>query len=723
MDVSYLIDGLNDHQRAAVSAPEQNMLVLAGAGSGKTRVLTHRIAWLMQVENIPLYSILAVTFTNKAAKEMRGRIDDICPFSLSGMWIGTFHGIAHRLLRLHYQEAKLPEQFQIIDSDDQQKMIKRLIKSLGLDEKYYPAKELQWYINDKKDDGLRASDIQVGYTTQEKQRLQVYQAYESACKLAGLVDFAELLLRAHELLLNNSALRLHYQQRFKHVLVDEFQDTNKLQYAWLNLLTDNGSFLTIVGDDDQSIYGWRGADVENIQRFLKEKDNAVTIRLEQNYRSTGHILNASNQLIQNNSDRLGKELWTNGEDGDAISIYGAFNDYDETRYVTSQLQAWQRAGNKLSDCAILYRSNAQSRLFEEAFMAQQLPYHIYGGQRFFDRLEIKDSVAYLRLMNNNLDDAAFERVINKPKRKIGNTTLDKIRICAREQGCTMWQASYFVIENKILTAGAQKSLSVFLDMIQRFKTETSELPLFQTVDHIINHSGLHAMFEAEKGEKSRSRIENLQELVSATKGFVIPEEEQDMDELTAFLAYAALESGDNQADEFEDAVQLMTMHAAKGLEFPQVFMVGVEEGMFPGQKSAEDETRLAEERRLCYVGMTRAMKHLTISFAETRRLYGQEKHHPPSRFLAELPEEDLHYVRKKPNVRAMQPSFERQAKIIVENQDLLGFQVGQQVEHKKFGEGTIIAQEGSGDNSRLQVHFMDVGSKWLMTAYAPITVI
>ncbi|MCK5817899.1 MAG: DNA helicase II [Psychromonas sp.] len=723
MNISSLITDLNENQHAAVTAPEQNMLVLAGAGSGKTRVLTQRIAWLIEVEHIPLYSILAVTFTNKAAKEMRGRIADICPFPLGGMWIGTFHGIAHRLLRLHYQQAKLPETFQIIDSDDQQKMIKRLIKSLNLDEQYYPAKELQWYINDKKDDGLRSADIQAGYTLQEKQRLQVYQAYEDTCQLAGLVDFSELLLRSHELLLNDSALLLHYQQRFKHVLVDEFQDTNKLQYAWLNLLTDNGSFLTIVGDDDQSIYGWRGADVENIQRFVKEKNNVVTIRLEQNYRSTGHILNASNALIQNNSNRLGKKLWTSGDDGDCIAIYEAFNDYDETRYVSSQLQAWQRAGNKLSDCAILYRNNAQSRLFEEAFLTQQIPYHIYGGQRFFDRLEIKDSIAYLRLMNNHQDDAAFERIVNKPKRKIGNTALDKIRICAREQGFSMWQASSFVIENKILTAVAQKSLSVFLDMILRFQAETSELPLFLMVDHITHHSGLHAMFKAEKGEKSLSRIENLQELVSATKGFIVPEEEQTMDELTAFLAYAALESGDDQADEFEDAIQLMTMHAAKGLEFSQVFMVGVEEGMFPGQKSAQDEARLAEERRLCYVGITRAMKKLTLCYAETRRLYGQEKHHTASRFIAELPRKDLDYIRKQLQVRYA-PSFSRkQPNISIKNQDVLGFQVNQQVKHKKFGEGTIIAQEGSGDNSRLQVNFIDVGSKWLMTAYAPLEVI
>ena len=721
MDVSYLIDGLNDHQRAAVSAPEQNMLVLAGAGSGKTRVLTHRIAWLMQVNHIPTYGILAVTFTNKAAKEMRSRIADICPQHIGSMWIGTFHGIAHRLLRLHYQEADLPEHFQIIDGDDQQKMVKRIIKSLELDEKYYPAKELQWYINDKKDEGLRAKHVDPGYSIQEKQRLQVYQAYEAACQLAGLVDFAELLLRAHELLLNNAALLKHYQERFRHVLVDEFQDTNKLQYAWLTLLTDNNNFLTIVGDDDQSIYGWRGADIENIQRFLKEKNSPVTIRLEQNYRSTGNILKASNSLIQNNSDRLGKELWTSGEDGEPISIYSAFNDYDEVRYVTSQLQTWKSAGNKLSECAILYRSNAQSRLFEEQLMAQQIPYHIYGGQRFFDRLEIKDSIAYLRLMNNHQDDAAFERIVNKPKRKIGNTSLDKIRICAREQGYTMWQASQHLIENKALSPAARASLSGFLELINRFKSETSELPLFQMVDHITQHSGLVAMFEAEKGEKSRSRIENLQELVSATKGFVIPEEEQEMEELTAFLAYAALESGDNQADEFEDAVQLMTMHAAKGLEFPQVFIVGVEEGMFPGQQSATDENRLAEERRLCYVGLTRAMVKLTLCHAESRRLYGQEKFHPPSRFISELPEENIEYIRLKTQVRRAEPVFQKPQLSIT--QDVQGFKLGQQVRHPKFGEGTITAQEGSGENSRLQVHFMGVGSKWLMTTYARLEVI
>ncbi|AGH80003.1 UvrD/REP helicase [Psychromonas sp. CNPT3] len=717
MDVSYLIDGLNDFQRAAVSCPQQNMLVLAGAGSGKTRVLTHRIAWLLEVEHIPTYGILAVTFTNKAAKEMRARINAICPQQISGMWIGTFHGIAHRLLRLHFQEANLPEHFQIIDSDDQQKMIKRLIKVLNLDDKYYPAKELQWYINDKKDEGLRAKHIDAGYSMQEKQRLQVYKAYEEACQLSGLVDFSELLLRTHELLLTHPALLQHYQQRFKHVLVDEFQDTNKLQYAWLTLLTDADNFLTIVGDDDQSIYGWRGADIENIQRFLKEKENPITIRLEQNYRSTGHILNASNQLIKNNSDRLGKELWTSGEDGDPIAIYNAFNEYDETRYVIAQIQKWERESNKLCDCAILYRSNAQSRLFEEQLMANQIPYHIYGGQRFFDRLEVKDSIAYLRLMNNHNDDAAFERIVNKPKRKIGNTTLDKIRLCAREQGYTLWHASCYLIEAKQLSAGAMRSLEAFIDLVSRFKGETSELPLFQLMDHIINHSGLKEMFANEKGEKSRSRIENLEELVSASKSFTMPEEEQEMDELTAFLAYAALESGDNQADEFTDAVQLMTMHSAKGLEFSQVFMVGVEEGMFPGQRSIEDPSRLAEERRLCYVGMTRAKQKLTICHADSRRLYGQEKFHKPSRFIAELPDEDIAFIRMKTQVKRAQPNVEK-SYASAPTQDVLGFELGQQVKHAKFGEGTIIAQEGSGENSRLQVHFSDVGSKWLMTAYA-----
>ncbi len=719
MDVSYLIDGLNDFQRAAVSAPEQNMLVLAGAGSGKTRVLTHRIAWLLEVEHIPTYGILAVTFTNKAAKEMRARISSICPQKISGMWIGTFHGIAHRLLRLHFQEANLPEHFQIIDSDDQQKMIKRIIKVLNLDDKYYPSKELQWYINDKKDEGLRAKHIDAGYSLQEKQRLQIYKAYEDACQLAGLVDFSELLLRTHELLLTHPSLLKHYQQRFKHVLVDEFQDTNKLQYAWLTLLTDADNFLTIVGDDDQSIYGWRGADIENIQRFLKEKKNPVTILLEQNYRSTGHILNASNQLIKNNSDRLGKELWTSGEDGERIAIYNAFNEYDETRYVITQIKKWERENKKFCDCAILYRSNAQSRLFEEQLMANQIPYHIYGGQRFFDRLEIKDSIAYLRLMNNHQDDAAFERVINKPKRKIGNTTLDKIRICARDQGYTLWHASHYLIENKLLSAGATRSLGAFVDLINRFKEETTELPLFQLLDHIINHSGLKEMFANEKGEKSRSRIENLEELISASKSFTIPEEEQDMDELTAFLAYAALESGDNQADEFSDAVQLMTMHSAKGLEFAQVFMVGVEEGMFPSQRSTEDPTRLAEERRLCYVGMTRAMQKLTICHADSRRLYGQEKFHSVSRFIAELPEQDIQFIRMKTQTKHNYPSVEKRFSNAI-SQDVLGFELGQQVKHVKFGEGTIIGQEGSGENSRLQVHFSDVGSKWLMTAYAKL---
>lgn len=718
MDPSLLLDGLNDKQREAVAAPLENLLVLAGAGSGKTRVLVHRIAWLMSVEQASPFSIMSVTFTNKAAAEMRGRIEELMMGSASGMWNGTFHGICHRILRAHYLDAKLPEDFQIIDSDDQQRLLKRLIKAQNLDEKQWPARQVAWWINGKKDEGLRPAHIDAYHDPVTKTYLQLYTAYQEACDRAGLVDFAEILLRAHELLRDNKFVREHYQARFKHILVDEFQDTNNIQYAWLRMMAGPECHVMIVGDDDQSIYGWRGAKVENIEKFTREFPSVTTIRLEQNYRSTKTILEASNTLIANNTERMGKELWTDGVVGEPISVYSAYNELDEARFAVNKIKEWQDKGGALNDAAMLYRNNAQSRVLEEALIQAGLPYRIYGGMRFFERQEIKDALAYMRLMANRNDDAAFERVVNTPTRGLGDKTLETIRRAARDRGCTMWEASVAMLDEQVLAGRAAGALGRFIELITALEDDTLEMPLHEQTDHVIKYSGLFAMYEQEKGEKSKARIENLEELVTATRQFEKPEEAEEMSLLTAFLTHAALEAGEGQADEFEDAVQLMTLHSAKGLEFPLVFMVGVEEGMFPSQMSAEEAGRLEEERRLCYVGMTRAMQKLYITYAEMRRLYGQDKYHKPSRFIRELPETCLDEVRMKAQVSRPASSGRFSQTAVKENFNETGFSLGSRVMHPKFGEGTIINFEGSGPQSRVQIAFNGEGIKWLVTAYA-----
>ncbi|MFW1712183.1 DNA helicase II [Vibrio parahaemolyticus] len=718
MDPSLLLDGLNDKQREAVAAPLENLLVLAGAGSGKTRVLVHRIAWLMSVEQASPFSIMSVTFTNKAAAEMRGRIEELMMGSASGMWNGTFHGICHRILRAHYLDAKLPEDFQIIDSDDQQRLLKRLIKAQNLDEKQWPARQVAWWINGKKDEGLRPAHIDAYHDPVTKTYLQLYTAYQEACDRAGLVDFAEILLRAHELLRDNKFVREHYQARFKHILVDEFQDTNNIQYAWLRMMAGPECHVMIVGDDDQSIYGWRGAKVENIEKFTREFPSVTTIRLEQNYRSTKTILEASNTLIANNTERMGKELWTDGVVGEPISVYSAYNELDEARFAVNKIKEWQDKGGALNDAAMLYRNNAQSRVLEEALIQAGLPYRIYGGMRFFERQEIKDALAYMRLMANRNDDAAFERVVNTPTRGLGDKTLETIRRAARDRGCTMWEASVAMLDEQVLAGRAAGALGRFIELITALEDDTLEMPLHEQTDHVIKYSGLFAMYEQEKGEKSKARIENLEELVTATRQFEKPEEAEEMSLLTAFLTHAALEAGEGQADEFEDAVQLMTLHSAKGLEFPLVFMVGVEEGMFPSQMSAEEAGRLEEERRLCYVGMTRAMQKLYITYAEMRRLYGQDKYHKPSRFIRELPETCLDEVRMKAQVSRPTSSGRFSQTAVKENFNETGFSLGSRVMHPKFGEGTIINFEGSGPQSRVQIAFNGEGIKWLVTDYA-----
>ncbi|KID58916.1 DNA-dependent helicase II [Pseudoalteromonas luteoviolacea] len=721
MDVSELLDGLNDKQREAVAAPLSNMLILAGAGSGKTRVLVHRIAWLMQVEHASPYSIFAVTFTNKAAKEMRTRVEETLQSPVGGMWIGTFHGLSHRILRAHHREANLPESFQILDSDDQQRMIRRLLKAMNIDEKKWPAKQLSWYISARKDEGLRPKDIQA-YDASEQLMLNVYTAYQDACDRAGLVDFAEILLRCYELLQQQPTLLRHYQQRFKHMLVDEFQDTNSIQYQWLRLLAGGDNNIMIVGDDDQSIYGWRGAKIENIKRFLKDF-GADTIRLEQNYRSTGTILKASNALIQNNSERMGKSLWTDGTQGEPISIYAAFNELDEARFTVGKVKSWLQDGNALTDCAILYRNNAQSRVLEEALLQEGLKYRIYGGMRFFERQEIKDALSYLRLISNRNDDAAFERVINTPTRGIGDKTLSHIRDCARNESLPLWYAAKAVIEQKHLAGRAATAVTRFIELIEQLDEKLVELELAEQAKTTIEHSGLLAMYQAEKGEKGRARVENLEELINACGQFELPVEEEFSSPLQGFLAYTSLESGEGQADEHEDAVQMMTLHSAKGLEFPLVFMVGVEEGMFPSQQSHEESGRLEEERRLCYVGMTRAMQKLYISHAESRRLYGQEKYHSPSRFLRELPEDCTEEIRIKTQVSRPATTNRFSASVSHAAFEDSDFNLGQRVLHAKFGAGTVLNYEGVGAQSRIQVNFDDVGTKWLVTAYARLQAI
>ncbi|MCA7015184.1 DNA helicase II [Dickeya dadantii] len=715
MDVSDLLDSLNDKQRDAVAATRSNMLVLAGAGSGKTRVLVHRIAWLLTVENCSPYSIMAVTFTNKAAAEMRHRIDQLLGTSQGGMWIGTFHGLAHRLLRAHHLDAGLPQDFQILDSEDQLRLLKRLVKALNLDEKQWPPRQAMWYINGKKDEGLRPQHIDSYGNPVEQTWLRIYQAYQEACDRAGLVDFAELLLRAHELWLNKPHILQHYRDRFSNILVDEFQDTNRIQYAWIRLLAGDSAKVMIVGDDDQSIYGWRGAQVENIQHFLRDFSDVTTIRLEQNYRSTANILNAANALIAHNGDRLGKNLWTDGIEGEPISLYCAFNELDEARFVVSRIKVWQEAGGALSECAILYRSNAQSRVLEEALLQQSLPYRIYGGMRFFERQEIKDALSYLRLMTNRNDDAAFERVVNTPTRGIGDRTLDVVRQTARDRQLTLWQSTRALLQEKVLAGRAAAALQRFLELVDALASDTADLPLHVQTDRVIRDSGLWSMYEQEKGEKGQARVENLEELVTATRQFSYQDEDQDLMPLQAFLSHAALEAGEGQADAYQDAVQLMTLHSAKGLEFPQVFVVGMEEGMFPSQMSLDEGGRLEEERRLAYVGVTRAMQKLTLTYAESRRLYGKETYHRPSRFIGELPPECVEEVRLRASVS--RPVNHQRLGTPISQSDT-GYKLGQRVRHAKFGEGTIVNVEGSGDHCRIQVAFAGQGIKWLVAAYA-----
>ena len=711
MDVSDILSPLNDAQREAVAADNQNMLVLAGAGSGKTRVLVHRIAWLIRAEGFSPWSILAVTFTNKAAREMRGRIEEMLQIPSQGMWVGTFHGLAHRLLKAHWKEAGLPQNFQILDSDDQLRLVKRVCRELELDESRWPPRQAQWFINAQKDEGLRAAHIEpppgdlFAHTM-----LQVYRAYEQACERGGMVDFAELLLRAHELWLKSPETLRHYQGRFRQVLVDEFQDTNTIQYAWLRVLAGKHIPVVAVGDDDQSIYGWRGAKIENIQRFTQDFSATCTVRLEQNYRSSQTILRAANGVIANNQGRLGKELWTAGESGEQISLYAGFNEQDEARYIVEQIEQWTGAGNTRASAAILYRSNAQSRVLEEALIRAQVPYRIYGGQRFYERIEIRNALAYLRLLLSRGDDAAVERVINTPPRGIGGKTLDMVRECARSREIPLWNAITAVIAEQALPARALGALEGFVALINELDGGTDELSLEEVVEQVIQGASLIEFYQKEKGEKGQARVENLEELVSAAKQFVAGEDE--LPPLQQFLDSAALDAGDAQADEHEDSVQLMTLHSAKGLEFPLVFLAGMEENLFPHRMSIEEPGRLEEERRLCYVGITRAMQKLVITYAESRRLHGSETLNTPSRFIREIPGELLQEVRLHTSI-ARPVSSIMHARVPDTQLNL-----GQQVYHQIFGEGVVLNFEGRGASARVQVNFDTDGCKWLVLQYA-----
>jgi DNA helicase II / ATP-dependent DNA helicase PcrA len=723
MDVSHLLDGLNDDQRQAVASPLGAALVLAGAGSGKTRVLVHRVAWLIQVEGASPNSILAVTFTNKAAAEMRGRIETLLGLPGGAMWLGTFHGLAHRLLRIHWREAGLPQSFQILDSEDQARVLRKVLKAMDLDETRWIPREILWFINAQKDEGHRPKHIKDDGDPTRRQLIKIYQAYEDACQRAGVVDFAELLLRAYELWRDNPALLDHYRTRFRHVLVDEFQDTNAIQYKWLMLLAGPDGMPFAVGDDDQSIYRWRGARVENLNQFRRDFPKAVLYKLEQNYRSTGTILKAANALIANNQGRLGKTLWTSGEDGERVKLYAAFNERDEADFVVNRIREWVSRGGARREVAVLYRSNAQSRVFEEAFLNARMPYRVYGGLRFFERAEIKDALAYLRLIASRADDTSFERVVNLPVRGIGAKTVDVVRDNARANATSLWNSAITCVQSA-LPQRAGLALQAFMEMIDKLGREVKGLELHEQVDHVIQMSGLIEHFKKEKGERGEGRIENLLELVSAARGFSPETEaEAELSPLESFLAHAVLESGEGQADPYDDCVQMMTLHSAKGLEFPVVFMAGMEDGLFPHQRSVADLASLEEERRLCYVGATRAMRHLYITYAEQRRLYGVDTYGQPSRFIGELPPDLVEEIR--PRLQVSRPVYVKRNTGVssLDEAPAPNMRMGSRVRHSKFGDGVVLNFEGNGPHARIQVNFESQGTKWLMLSYANLEVV
>ncbi len=727
MDVTRIIAGLNEAQRQAVTAPLGNALVVAGAGSGKTRVLVHRIAWLIQAEGVSPYGVLAVTFTNKAAAEMRQRIQALLEEPVQALWVGTFHGIAHRLLRHHWQEAGLPQNFQILDADDQLRLVKRVMRSLDIDDKRWPPRQAVWFINSHKDGGRRAAAVPDDEEPFNSTHKRIYASYEALCNEGGLVDFAELLLRSLECLSRNAELLTHYRRRFGQILVDEFQDTNSIQYQWLKLLAGETGKVMAVGDDDQSIYGWRGAKLENTHAFLREFAGAATIPLEQNYRSTATILDAANALIGRNQGRLPKTLWTAGAPGAPIRIYSAFNDRDEARFVIEQITDLIDRGAAPDEAAVLYRSNAQSRVFEEALLRADIPYRIYGGFRFFERAEIKDALGYMRLVHDRHSDVAFERVVNMPPRGIGEKTLGLLRNLARAGAFSLWQAGKEAIHEGALRGRGAAAVAEFIKLIDNIAASVDGLPLHELTALVVEASGLPQHHGREPGERGLARKENLEELISATRQFtgelVFPLQDADQpaaSELQEFLDQVALDAGDRES-KTGPAVQMMTLHSAKGLEFPTVFMTGMEEGLFPHRQSSEKRDGLEEERRLCYVGITRAMRQLYLTHAEVRRLHGSDSYNRPSRFINELPPHLVSEIRLHGEVeRPYGGALSRSPTSALFESNACALNVGQRVAHRTFGEGIVLQSEGKGERTRVQVHFDAAGEKWLMLSAAKL---
>jgi DNA helicase-2/ATP-dependent DNA helicase PcrA len=717
--LSLHLEHLNPEQLAAVTLPEGeaagHALVLAGAGSGKTRVLTTRIAWLIKSGFISPGGVLAVTFTNKAAREMVTRLTAMLPVSPRGLWIGTFHGLSNRLLRAHHQDAGLPREFQILDTQDQLSAVKRLARALNVDEDRLPPRDLQRFINGHKEEGLRARDVPAGDDLARRQA-EFFAAYDEQCQREGVVDFAELLLRSFELLNRHELLRAHYQQRFRHILVDEFQDTNRLQYRWLKQFAGPESRLFAVGDDDQSIYGFRGANVGNLAEFEKEYAKGNVIRLEQNYRSQGNILDAANALISNNRKRLGKNLWTSAGQGDPLRVFEGESDADEARFVAEEVSALRRDGTRLVDIAVLYRSNAQSRVLEHALFGAAIPYRVYGGLRFFERAEVKHALAYLRLIANPTDDNSFLRVVNFPPRGIGTRSVEQLQDAAKQQGISLFDAVSFSSTKGVL----------FKRLIQELQTETRELPLPEVIAHVIQRSGLVEHYKKER--EGADRVENLEELVNAAAAFTQEEADIEAGEeaspLVAFLSHAALEAGEHQAAEGQDALQLMTVHSAKGLEFDAVFMGGLEEGLFPHDQSLVEHDGLEEERRLAYVAITRARKRLYLSFAQTRMLHGQTRYSLPSRFLEEIPEGLKKWltprIARRREFEHAYPARPKKEKFFQDTSAEIGFRIGQNVTHPKFGAGVIVDAEGDGNDARVQVNFGRQGVKWLAVSMAKL---
>jgi DNA helicase-2/ATP-dependent DNA helicase PcrA len=721
MDVSHILDHLNDQQREAVTSEKKHLMVLAGAGSGKTRVLVHKIAWEVEALNKNPGSIMAVTFTNKAALEMRSRIEELLQAPMIDGWVGTFHGLAHKMLKRFHKEANLSSGFTILDSDDQLRIIKRISKELDLDEASWPARQSQWQINSWKDEGFRNNLVDDKGDFFKETINKIYKEYEAVCLRDNLVDFGELLLRSFEVIRDNASVRSFFHSRFQSILVDEFQDTNTIQYNWLLEIASKETSITAVGDDDQSIYGWRGAKVENVDSFTKTFDDTEIIRLEQNYRSTNIILGAANALIENNTERLGKNLWTEKLEGEQIVLYQAYNEQDEARFVADVLKDWMNKGEMYEDAAVLYRSNAQSRALEEALLRSSIPYRIYGGQRFYERMEIKNAIAYLKIIFNHSDNPAFERSISNPTRGVGEKTLAKIRSAAKKYNISYIKASAKLIDEGSIGGRGGSGLSAYLEFILRCKEFIEDNPLSDLMEEIIKASGLVAYHAKEPGEKGKTRVENLEELVSATTNFEqsIREDKSNKEIAEQYLDMISLDSGDRQASEHDDAAQLMTLHSAKGLEFKLVLMTGLEESLFPHGRSMENPAQLEEERRLCYVGITRAMEKLYITHAESRRLHGSDTFNPPSRFLREVPKEFINEIRPRAqtNIPYNRKDF-KETKFEFEEE--IGIALGQRVLHKTFGEGVVLNYEGSGESARVQINFDGAGTKWLVMAYAKL---